>query len=166
MPDMQKLRLLEQNLVYKVKEVMENNGFSSGYYDVKVGYPNERDLAEGYTWPTITVDIEYLFGRNVELGSDQWPGVQVALDVFANTKSQRDDVSYILWNDLNENYFTFYDFNSAFPSSVGDYSGMRASGEYYVKNLTVVHLAPPSDTVIEGEKHHSVLDGMIDLPNS
>lgn len=164
---MQLARLTDLNLIYKIREIMESSviGFSSANYRAIDGYPNELDLKTGAKWPTITVEIDSLFGRDVEIGSNKWPALQVSIDVFARTDSQRDDLTYSLWKQLNEQRFTLYDFNSAFPAVLGDYTGIPSLGEYSMSDLSVFNLTPPEDTIIEGLKHHSLIDGIIYLPN-
>lgn len=161
------LRLVDLNLVYKIQELMEDYGFQNGEYNVVDGYPNFADSRTSLIWPTISVEISGLWGRDVELGSGQWPAFQVAIDIFANTDSQRDEIAYMLWNNLNEENFTLYDFNIDFPSSVGDYSGISAynsTADYYIAQLSVTVLSP-IDSNIEGERHRALLDGIIYLPN-
>ena len=91
--------------------------------------------------------------------------LQVSIDVFARTDSQRDDLTYILWEQLNEQNLTLYDFNSAFPAALGDYTGIPSLGEYYLGDLSVFNLSVPEDSVVEGLKHHSLIDGILYLPN-
>jgi len=161
------MRLADLNLVYKVIEVMEANGFVNGKYQVIDGYPNEIDLAAMNVWPTLSVEINSLYGRDVELGSKQWPGCQVAIDVFAKTDSQRDDIGYLLWNTLNEGSYVLYDFNTGFPSTASgvSYSGITPIGDWSLDQMTIFNLDSPSDTIVEGEKHHSLVDGILLLPN-
>jgi len=165
MPSMSNLRLVDLCLNYKVQELMEDNGFASTQYRVVDGYPNSIDLKTGELWPTISIEMDSLFGRDVEMGSEQWPGCQFSIDIFAKTDSQRDDLSYIMWKEFNEKYYTLYNFNIAFPTVLGTYTGIPSLGEWYIDNLTSINLSPPDGTVLVGEKHHALLDGLIYLPN-
>ena len=165
MPNMQLPRLADMNLNYKIQEIMENNGFSSGTYKVYDGYPNESDLKTSNVWPTIVVELKTIFGRNVELGSDQWPGIQVIISVLGRTDSMRDDVAYLLWKALNEVSFTLYDFNTGTPASLGNYAGVTSIGDWEIGSLTISNLEPLSDTNIIGERHNAMLDGILYLPN-
>lgn len=167
MPTMTPLRLGDLNLIYKIIDTMESNGFVNGRYQVIDGFPNELDLENTHIWPTISVEVEGMFGRSIELGSNQWPGCQVAIDVFAKTDSQRDDIGYILWKELNEGSFTLYDFNTGFPSTAGgvNYTGITVIGDWGMDQMSIFHLSSPPDTNVDGEKHHSVLDGVLLLPN-
>jgi len=164
MPQMQLLRLGDLNLIYLIKEIMEDNGFTNGSYDVLDGYLSASDFNKSQILPTVTVEIDYLYGRDVELGSKQWPSLAVSIDVFAKTDTQRDDIAYILWTNLNETGHNLYDFNSAFPSAVGDYSGISSIGTYSIDQLTISYLEP-EDSTFEGAKHRAVLDGYVNLPN-
>ncbi len=160
-----KYRLALLNAVYKIKEILLANSIYPQCTIVE-GYPTEVDLKSTLTWPIISVEIDGFYGRDVELGSAAWPTCQLVIDIFAKTDSQRDDLGYILWDGLREDTFTFYDFNSGFPVSMVDYSGILNNGDWYVENLTINKIIPVSNTVIEGEKHHSVIDGIIYLPNT
>jgi len=162
MPTMQLFRLAGLCLVYKIKEILSNNDFS---YTVEPGYPPDSEMKTQQTWPLITVQTDNLFGRDIELGSNQWPACQVFIDIFANTDGQREDIAYTLWNSLNENNYTLYNFNSGFPSAVGDYSGISTLGEYATGTFTFYNIAPPEETNIVGLKHHGVLSGVLYLPN-
>ena len=166
MASMQLLRLADLNLNYKIKEIMENNGFQSGKYIVSDGYPNEQDLGTNKIWPTVSIEIDSLFGRDIELGSNQWPSFDVIIDIFAQTDSQRDDIAYLLWDSLNETYNNLYEFRSGtFPSAVGNYSGLTILGQYYLDNLTCNFVPPDLYNKSIGEQHHSILVGTMHLPN-
>jgi len=86
-------RLAELVIIYKIKEVLENLGLSSDDYRVISGFPNKEFLTEENVWPTISVEVDSLFGTNVELGSNQWPAVGIVIDIFAKTSGQLDDLS-------------------------------------------------------------------------
>jgi len=163
------LRLTDLNLIYKLMEVMESTtlGFLRANNRVIDGYPNDLDLNTITLWPTITVEIDSIFGRDIELGSNQWPAFSVTIDVLAKTDSQRDDISYYIWKELNEVGHTLYNFNSAFPSTSGavDYSGIPTLGEWYIDGLTMINIEANKDSELVGLKHHSLLDGIIYLPN-
>lgn len=165
MPNMQLARVADQNVVYKIREIIESLGFSSGDYQVIDGFPNESDLQDDMIWPTITVELKFIYGKDVELGSEQWPAAQILIDVLAKTNSQRDDISYTIWRTMNEEIYSFYNFNSGFPVAVGDYTGINNVGNWTIDNMTVTILTPPDKTTIEGLKHHALIDGLLHLPN-
>jgi len=165
MTQMSNLRLADLNLNYKVKEIMETIGYSTGEYSVVDGYPNNIDLRNSLTWPIVSIEIDNMFGRDVELGASQWPACQVSIDVFSKTDGERDDISYYIWDSLNENSYDLYDFNSAFPSAVGNYSGISSLGNWGVGNLSVHNLPPETESNVSGETHHSLIDGLLYLPN-
>lgn len=164
MPNMTILRLAHLSIIYKIKEIIENNGWVSGNYRVIDGYPNESELRDTIIWPTVSVGVGRLFGRDIELGSESWPAFMLEVDVFAITDSQRDDLSFILWKELNDNIYNLYDFNSAFPTTLGDYTGIPILGNYGLQNLSITPL-PPEDSTLDGLNHHSVIDGLLLLPN-
>ena len=168
MPSMGISRLAELNLIYKIRELMEDYGFDTpdGDYVVTTDFPSFID-ENSPIWPTITVGIDATWGRDVELGSKGWPAFAISIDVFAKNNSQRSDITHMLWEGLRENTLPFYDFNSAFPSATGDYDGIypyNYTADYYIDNLTFNNL-DPIDTVVEGEKHHALGDGFLYVPN-
>lgn len=166
MANMQLPRLANLCLVYKIKDLLENNiGLSSANYQVRDGYPNEQALNETIVWPLVSVEFTDLFGRDVELGSESWPVCQVAIDVFARTDTQRDDITYILWKELNDLSLVLYNFNSAFPTVVGDYTGIPSLGSFGVANMSYQNVIPEVNSPSLGERHHSIIDGYIELPN-
>lgn len=158
-------RLAELVIIYKIKEVLENLGLSSDDYRVISGFPNKEFLTEENVWPTISVEVDSLFGTNVELGSNQWPAVGIVIDIFAKTSGQLDDLSMELWEELNENSYTLYNFNSSFPSVVGDYSGIPSLGSFSVNDFTYNNLPPESFNSIDGMRYHGLFDGWLQLPN-
>jgi len=165
MPNMQLPRVADMNVIYKIREIMENNGFTSGKYQVVDGFPNESKLERGMIWPTIAVEIQLVFGKDVELGSEQWPALQISIDVLAKTDSQRDDIAYLIWRTMNEEIYTFYDFNSGFPVAVGNYAGITTNGDWSLDNMTITNLTPPNKTTVDGLQHHAFIDGLLHLPN-
>jgi len=50
MPSMQLPRVADQNVIYKIREIMENNGFTDGKYQVIDGFPNEVDFDSNSIW--------------------------------------------------------------------------------------------------------------------
>ena len=165
---MQKPRLADLNLVYKMHDIMLANGFTATRYKVLDSYPDMIDLDTDNIWPTVVVEMGPFFGRDVEIGSSQWPAMMFFIDILAKTDGQRDDLSYLIWNTLNEGNFTFYDFNSGFPT-IGasvDYSGITTIGQFVAENLSITPLDPPGLTNIDGEKHHSIIDGIMLLSNN
>lgn len=164
---MGKLRLADQNLNIKVRELLSDFGFGVDRFDVLDSYPSDREKLRVLKMPTVVVSTNTLFGSDVELGSTQWPTVTFNLDVYAQTDGQRDDLAYHLWGGINEKVFTFYDFNAGFPnlSTAISYSGLNSIGEYYIDGVNSVTIAPPKEAQWEGEKHQQLLFGIIRLSN-
>lgn len=162
---MSRMRLADLTAIYKVKDIMNEAGYSETQYSVIDGYPNFVDLDTEIAFPIITVELDNVFGRNVELGSKQWPAFRISIDVFARSDAQRDDLSYMIWRALNETDFTFYDFNSGFPTAIGNYTGIDTIGTIYFDKMTIAVLSPGDFTSTEGEKHHALVDGFLYLPN-
>lgn len=161
---LQPLRLAITNLYYYIQEIMQTNGFITSEYTITIGYPNEDELTKINTWPTIVVEAETMFGIDFELGSRQSKVIHFFIDVLAKSNGQKEDIAYFLWNSLNETYIPYYDFNTGYPTAVGDYSGITRSGSMYIDNLTANQVVP-ENTVVLGEKHHIIIDGFLTLAN-
>lgn len=168
MPNMKKLRLADINLNIKIRELMGNFGYSVNDYKVIDSYPSDRERLTTHTLPTIVVTTNRLFGSNAEIGSNQWANVTFAIDVFSASDGQRDDLSYHLWQNLNEKMFSFYDFNDGYPdlTTAISYSGLTVDGNYYVDAVNSTTIAPPEAAEWDGYNHHQMLFGVLRLGSS
>jgi len=146
------------SLVYKVRELMINNGYDDNVIDA---YLNDVDIERIDSWPTIAITRGRYTGEDFELGSYQHKAAYFTIDVFANSKTQRDDITELLYDNLNEANVTFYDFDVKFPTTVGDYTGITRLGEFYIDNMSGSPIDPPERTNITGENNHAILDGII-----
>lgn len=169
---MQKLRLADQNLNIKVRELLGDFGIGVGGFKVIDSFPSDRAQLDSYVLPTIVVTTNKLFGTDVELGANQWENLTFSLDVYAATDGQRDDLGYYFWKNLNEKVFTFYDFNDGYPglATAISYAGLTQDGEYVVDGVNSTTIAPPAKEegvhTWDGEKHHQLLFGVIRMGNS
>ncbi len=162
--EMKLFRLAADNLTYYLKEIFVNNGLSSA--NVIDAYPSDMiDRNNTDSWPTLSVEVDNFSGVPVEIGSGEWPIASIFCDLFANSKVQRDSLSYVLYEALNEKIIPLYDFNEGFPASIGDYRGITRIGEMYCEGISVQLIAPPENTNIKGEKYHTLIDGILNLPN-
>ena len=150
------------SLIYYIKEILKNNNFNAD--NVLDGYLDEVDVNRKDVWPTIIISRGKYFGRDVEMGASPYKTTFFMLDVYANSKSQRDDLGDILFDNLNEQIVKIYNFN-IFPTTVGDYTGITTSGDMYINSVEVIPVEPPERTNVLGEKYHIIVDGMLNLPN-
>lgn len=144
---------------------MEDNGFTSSTYTIMNSFPNRTDLSNINIWPTITVEIDNFYGRPVELGAKPWGTIQFFVDVLAKSKGQKEDISYLIYNGINEEYITYYDFNIDFPERVADYSPAAVLGQLYVDQVSIANVEPDPSSNIVGEQNHAIISGIINLPN-
>lgn len=94
----------------------------SVYYYIKnhfSTYPQIRVVdefpVEGLTIPTISVEAKTIEAYPFELGNRNRAQIRVwYIDVFAQNKSQRDDIGYTLLN-LFENCIPVYNYDEGFP---------------------------------------------------
>jgi len=161
-------RIADSHLFYKLIEIMESTplGFARGDYTILDGFPNVTDLNTDQIWPTITVELDSMFGNDIELGSNAWPTFIFSVDVLANTDSQRDDISYELWEALNDGRFILHSFDTAYPDTSGavDYTRCSAVGTWGVGEVGYMNIHEDKNSTIKGLKHHSLLDGILQLP--
>lgn len=160
---MTQLRMLEQSLYYKVQELMNTMGYTVGRYTIIAGYPNELEIAQQEILPIITVEVDDLFGRDFELGSKQVATVHFTLDVFSKSRGQRGDIAYTLQSNLNDSSLMLYDFNTGFPTAIGNYTGIATLGSCDVFSVTIANVVPDVQSVIPGDRFHAIVDGLINL---
>lgn len=157
-------RLVGQNLYYKVQEIMNTNSYTQDTdYTLVAAFPNKSQLEQINKWPCIVIETNEFFGRDVELGSQQWGTSHFFIDILARTKGQKEDIAYLLYSNLNEKSIAFYDFNSGFPTSPGNYSGITRLGEAAVQDLSIHTIEPDEYNNVVGEIYHAMLDGIIYL---
>jgi hypothetical protein len=86
--------------------------FSGDYAGVKIvdGFPEEI-LAT----PSVSIEWDTIKGLDHELGNRKVLKERIwYLDIFANNKSQRDDIAYKIFNDL-DNGIPVLDYDQGFP---------------------------------------------------
>lgn len=99
-------RLEDLSVYYYVKDLFEDTTF----INVEDGFPQTT-----LSVPTIAVDAKKLDAVLWELGNTKRAKIRSwSLDVFAQTKSQRDDIGYTLLDAL-ETCIPVYDYNEGFP---------------------------------------------------
>jgi len=81
-------------------------------------FPSQIDQVDTpLTLPVASIDHIRLNAVALELGGMEINDRMWAIDVFAKTKAQRDDFTYLLVNDLKLNVMV-YDYNQGFPPVV------------------------------------------------
>jgi hypothetical protein len=154
-------RLAMSNILWRVREVMESNGFSSSSYSVIYGYPNEEKVLQ---FPTITISKNNISYIGIELTAKDRERISIVLDIFGNADSQRDDITDLLCEYFNQRTIVMYDFTTGFPTIVGDYSGIPRLGEMYVAKLWATTLQIPSFVNIDAKKYHDMIILDVVLP--
>jgi len=87
-------------------------GILPGFVTVVDGFP-EGDL----TLPTVSVEALPMEGVPHELGGCDKDIRFWRIDVFVDNKSQRDDIAYIIYKEL-ENGVSVYNYNEGFPPAI------------------------------------------------
>jgi hypothetical protein len=155
MPKMQKLRLADSSLIFHLQEVMENAGWANGAYEVIDAYPTNLDRIT--IFPAISVQSNVGDSLPVQVGTKSTLSVTWLIDIFAQGDGQRDDIVYFIWDDLQENQIVLYDFNTGFPPSVGDYTGISTLGKIYFDNVSFQVIDPDEFSTTIVEKHHALI---------
>lgn len=152
---MQRFRLADTSLNYHLQELMQNNGWAVGNYEVKDAYPD--NLEEITKFPVLTVQTITVDPRPIQLGYKSAMNVTWAIDIFGKTDGQRDDIAHLVWEDLNEANINIYDFNMGFPASIGDYTGIGTLGSVTFESVTMNIIEPDPTTKTVAEKHHALI---------
>jgi len=155
MPNMQRMRLADASLIYHLREMMEANGWTTGNYEVKDAYPD--NLAEITKFPVLTVQTLSVDAKPIQIGSKSTMNVTWAIDIFAKTDGQRDDVAQLLWDELLDAQLNIYDFNNGFPATLGDYTGISTLGTINFESINMSVIEPETFTDTIAEKHHTLV---------
>lgn len=136
-----------RNIYWKVREIVEDNGYSSSEYSITISYPNnEDDIRET---PMIAVELGYSSGIPLQLGSTDRLHVIVFIYIIGDSRSQVEEIASVLWDTMNAKHYTLYDMESSAPSAVGNYSGLSSAGKFM---LTKGEIDPSSVITTKDEK--------------
>jgi hypothetical protein len=130
-------RLQDQSFFFWLKSIVP-----SGVAIVDAFPTNLNSVDTPLTLPTVSIETSQMLGVPFELGNiyplqDRlW-----SIDIFGSTKTQRDDLSYLIFNKLSENVPVF-DYNEGFPPSTSptqlgalDVSDIELKPIYVFKDL-------------------------------
>lgn len=120
--------LAQRNILWKIKELMQDAGFTTGNYNVITSYPTDQEKTT-FSVPIIAVQI--LAGANYDYQISSEPNqLRVCVcDVFAIVPGQLDAILDILIKNFHkEADFEFYNMSNTEPSVIGDYTGLSSLG--------------------------------------
>lgn len=103
---MELVRIQDLSIYYWLKGILPN------FVTVVDGFP-EGDLI----LPTVSVEAQPMEGIPFELGGCDKDIRFWRIDVFAKDKSQRDDMAYVIFKELEKN-ISVYNYNEGFPPDV------------------------------------------------
>lgn len=152
---MTKARNADLSLVYHIREVMEDNGWLNGDYEVIDAYPDNLDKITKF--PVVSVQMNVGVSLPFQIGSTNALSITWLIDVFAKSDGQRDDITYFIWNDLQDGQIVLYNFNTGFPASVGNYTGIGTLGNISFDNVSFSVIDPEMFSTTIAEKHHSLI---------
>ena len=155
MATMQKFRLADATLIFHLRELMENSGYTASQFSVNDSYPSNLDDITQF--PAITVQSNVGEAFPIQLGNISTLRITWFIDIFAKGDGQRDDITYFIWNDLQENQIILYDFNTGFPPTTGDYTGISTLGKIHFDNVSFQTIEPDEFSRTIAEKHHSLV---------
>lgn len=126
---MQILRLLDLSIIYWLKDKFNTDGWDETKITILDGYPEDRralvdpanytDATLQKKLPVVAVEIVSSDKTGLELGSRAVNGTyRVAMDVFASTDGQRDDIAYFCEKYTNGYNIPIKDYNTGFPPGV------------------------------------------------
>ena len=97
------------SLVYLIKDLFSG----TSYVNVVDEFPEDQ-----LTLPTIAIDIDTIELVPFEIGNREGRRIRRwFIDIFANTKSQRDEIGYKILNEL-KNGIVVYNYDEGFPPDV------------------------------------------------
>lgn len=152
---MSKFRNADLSLIFYLREVMENNGWGVDDYSVIDSYPTNLDTITKF--PSVTVQSNVGDPFPIELGNRSTLKITWAVDVFAKGDGQRDDITYVIWDDLLDSRVALYDFNTGFPPTTGDYTGISTLGAIIFDDIFFEVIDPVEFSETIAEKHHSLI---------
>lgn len=155
MAQMTKARNADISLVYHLRELIEDSGWSANAYEVLDAYPVNLDTITKF--PSIAVQMSVGNSFPFQIGSPSALSITWLIDIFAKGDGQRDDVTYLIWENLRDNQITLYDFNSGFPASVGNYTGISTLGNINFTNVSYQVIDPDEFSKTIADKHHSLV---------
>jgi hypothetical protein len=104
------------------------------------GFPTgpSGKLSTNLTLPTVAVERQPISVRPFELGGKGLEHYFYVVDVYAQTKAQRDELAYIIQNKLNEENIPIYDYDAGFPPVVAPQLGsLVMEGDIENRNVYV-----------------------------
>lgn len=153
--DLQDIQLAKLNLIYKLKDIMNTNGFAVGSYSVEAQYPYNSTTNPNF--PLIAVEVGPVVSKPIQLGSDNIKRCLFFIDVLAKTDSQRDDISDLIFDALDNYNLPFYDFNTGIPTAIGVYTGITQRGNIILGNVMMENIYPPINEQRNIYKHHKTI---------
>jgi hypothetical protein len=154
--------LVRMSLIYYLREVMEDNDYQNGKYEVINAYPQDVDKVN--VFPTISVERINSTKIPYQISSKNQKQLIFSLDIFGQGNDQREDLVDILSDELEHKYIPIYNFNSGWPSAVGVYGAIPDLGDMYVQSFSSHALPSPQYTEVEAKKFHEMINIVITLP--
>jgi hypothetical protein len=106
---MLKERLDDLSVYYYIKDLFT----ATPFINIEDGFP-----VENLTIPTVSIEAKRIDTMEFQLGSRNRIQIRAwYIDVFAQNKSQRDEIAYTILNALEE-CIPVYNYNEGFPPSV------------------------------------------------
>lgn len=113
-------------------------GLLPTFVTVVDGFPgSETSVDPRLILPTVSIDALDLTNVPFELGSLDKTSRFWAIDVFAKNKSQRDDFTYVIFNQLKDSVIPVYNYDLGFPPTVVPQIGYLISDNITAKPVYV-----------------------------
>lgn len=159
---LQDTQLTKYSVIYFIKDLLYNAGFSTADYRVTNSYPYTSTSVS--VMPLVVVDSGPAVAVPYQLSSVNVNRYMFFIDVFAKSDSQRDDVSDIIFDSLKEERIPIYDFNTGFPTIIGNYTGITEIGSLEMEgNPSMLDIHPSIEEAINMFQHHKLIQIRGDL---
>lgn len=119
-------RIIDLSIYYYLKNLFPS------FVIVVDGFPGSETSADPkLILPTVSIDALDMVPIPFELGSQDRTLRFWAIDVFAKNKSQRDDFTYTVYNQIKDNNILVYNYDLGFPPTT-----VPQIGYLVIENIT------------------------------
>lgn len=125
-------RAIDLSIFYFLRNLMPS------FVDVVDAFPeSQTQESPQLSLPTVSIDSLDMTNLPFELGSLDKTKRFWAIDVFAKTKSQRDDFTYTIFQKLKDENISVYDYGQGFPPVVVPQIGYLVTDKIVAKPVYV-----------------------------
>ena len=142
------------NCYWIIRDIMEDNGYSSSEYSVDLSYPNnEEEIRET---PMICLETRGVISKAYELNSKSKQVVRISISIIDESRRRILQIQKFLWDNLHGKTKPFYDMTSSEPSAVGNYAGLSDVGVLTIRD-GMMDTAPVTKKLSDIKYHYEAI---------